>query len=85
MWEISPDLLGCGSTIELTDTHVTFVNSLSTGNGATNQIEAVNGIIFGNQLTDAQTTKEQLAKIIAFFADIFLPKNICQNKNISNL
>ena len=36
IWEISPDLLGCGSTLELTDTHVTFVNSLSTaslGNG----------------------------------------------------
>ena len=40
-WEIAPDLLGCGSTIELTDTHVTFVNSLSTGSTSSNQIEGI--------------------------------------------
>ena len=48
-WEIAPDLLGCGTSIELTDTHVTFVNSLSTLYSEENQIKPVNGIIFGNQ------------------------------------
>ena len=48
-WEIAPDLLGCGTSIELSDTHVTFVNSLSTKFDEQNQIRPVNGIIFGNQ------------------------------------
>ena len=48
-WEIAPDLLGCGTSIELSDTHVTFVNSLSTKFSEENQIKPVNGIIFGNQ------------------------------------
>lgn len=69
-WEIAPDLLGCGSTIELTDTHVTFVNSLSTGSGPdADQIEAVNGIIFGNQLTESQTTKVSMAVSCKFPLD----------------
>jgi len=68
-WEIAPDLLGCGSTIELTDTHVTFVNSLSTGSSANTKIEAFNGIIFGNQLTDAQTTKVSMAVSCKFPLD----------------
>jgi len=57
IWEISPDLLGCGSTLELTDTHVTFVNSLSTASLADETITARGGIIFGNQLTARHTTK----------------------------
>ncbi|CAG5105137.1 Oidioi.mRNA.OKI2018_I69.chr1.g1866.t2.cds [Oikopleura dioica] len=57
VWEISPDLLGCGSTLELTDTHVTFVNSLSTASSAEETITAKGGIIFGNQLSARQTTK----------------------------
>lgn len=49
VWEIAPDLLGCGTAIELSDTHVTFVNALSTIHNEANEITAVNGIIFGNQ------------------------------------
>lgn len=68
-WEISPDLLGCGSSIELSETHVTFVNSLSNKASEISKIEAVNGIIFGNQLTDAQTTKVSMAVSCKFPLD----------------
>lgn len=68
-WEIAPDLLGCGSTIELTDTHVTFVNSLSTSSTESNKIAAVGGIIFGNQLTEEQTTKVSMSVACEFPLD----------------
>lgn len=68
-WEIAPDLLGCGTSIELTDTHVTFVNSLSTLYSEENQIKPVNGIIFGNQLTEKQTTKVSMSVSCTFPLD----------------
>jgi hypothetical protein len=68
-WEIAPDLLGCGTSIELSDTHVTFVNSLSTKFSEENQIKPVNGIIFGNQLTEKQTTKVSMAVSCTFPLD----------------
>lgn len=69
VWVIAPDLLGCGTAIELSDTHVTFVNALSTIHNEANEITAVNGIIFGNQLTEKQTTKVSMSVSCTFPLD----------------